>query len=364
MVQSATSPWMKKWAKVGRTLSVQNSYTGVTESGSLDLDLALQTGGIPYGSVARIWGPESVGKSTLVQRMAANWMAQGKPVFWFDFEVAMKQHNAESNGIDLDNPLFNYLTYNPKEKVALTYNNSADFVIDMLSDPNSAAYAMGGALFVMDTLEAAVTNKEEAAGMSDNVMMAKAQVSARFLPKILVPLRLSNSIFVAVQQARANATPMSFEKEMAGGGYPWKHFPDIEIRLQRIGNAKYGSGSTIRATIKKNRYAKMKVQCDYQLRVDDGSGIDLYYSLTFHGLAYNILNKTGNTISFPDGAKTVGFENARLYLKEHPAIMDTVQAGIFEAAKGALPAEMTIVTEEDETEVLMQHEGVEPIESV
>lgn len=158
MVSAKASPWMKKWAKVGRTLPVQ-TYTGVTESGSLDLDLALQTGGIPYGTIARMWGPESVGKSTLAQRMAAAWMAQGKPVFWFDFEVAMKRHNAESNGIDLENPLFNYLTYNPAEKVSFTYNNACDFILDMLSDTDSPAYTMGGALFIMDTLEAAVTNK-------------------------------------------------------------------------------------------------------------------------------------------------------------------------------------------------------------
>ena len=47
-------------------------------TGSLGLDVALGIGGLPYGRVCEIYGPESSGKTTLTLQVIAEAQKQGK----------------------------------------------------------------------------------------------------------------------------------------------------------------------------------------------------------------------------------------------------------------------------------------------
>ena len=56
-----------------RTLDIDTVSTG-----SLGLDIALGVGGLPYGRVIEIYGPESSGKTTLTLQVIAEAQKQGK----------------------------------------------------------------------------------------------------------------------------------------------------------------------------------------------------------------------------------------------------------------------------------------------
>jgi hypothetical protein len=74
----------------------------VVSTGSLSLDAAMGCGGYIVGRITEIWGPESVGKTTLSMIGAANFQRDypDRLVGWIDMERTFDWDWAEANGLD------------------------------------------------------------------------------------------------------------------------------------------------------------------------------------------------------------------------------------------------------------------------
>src|SRR6185436_19571468 len=71
-------------------------------TGSIALDIALGVGGIPRGRVIEIYGPESSGKTTLVQHIIAECQRQGGVAALIDAEHALDPAYARATGVNID----------------------------------------------------------------------------------------------------------------------------------------------------------------------------------------------------------------------------------------------------------------------
>ncbi|GGY70398.1 hypothetical protein GCM10007071_16740 [Marinobacter zhanjiangensis] len=71
-------------------------------TGSLGLDVALGIGGLPYGRVCEIYGPESSGKTTLTLQVIAEAQKDGKTCAFIDAEHALDPIYAEKLGVNVD----------------------------------------------------------------------------------------------------------------------------------------------------------------------------------------------------------------------------------------------------------------------
>jgi recombination protein RecA len=65
-------------------------------TGSLGLDIALGIGGLPFGRVVEIFGPESSGKTTLTLSVIAQAQKQGKVCAFVDAEHALDPSSAST----------------------------------------------------------------------------------------------------------------------------------------------------------------------------------------------------------------------------------------------------------------------------
>ena len=74
-------------------------------TGSLGLDIALGIGGLPYGRIVEIYGPESSGKTTLTLSVIAQAQRQGKTCAFIDAEHALDPIYAEKLGVNVDDLL-------------------------------------------------------------------------------------------------------------------------------------------------------------------------------------------------------------------------------------------------------------------
>src|SRR5512136_345023 len=83
---------------------IQNDLQ-VISTGSLGLDAALGTGGLPRGRVVEIYGPESSGKTTLALQAVAEVNRQGGMAAFVDAEHALDPIYAAKVGVNVENLL-------------------------------------------------------------------------------------------------------------------------------------------------------------------------------------------------------------------------------------------------------------------
>ncbi|WP_397471814.1 ATPase domain-containing protein, partial [Rheinheimera sp.] len=70
-------------------------------TGSLGLDIALGIGGLPYGRIVEIYGPESSGKTTLTLQVIAEAQRAGKTCAFIDAEHALDPVYAKKLGVNV-----------------------------------------------------------------------------------------------------------------------------------------------------------------------------------------------------------------------------------------------------------------------
>ncbi len=77
----------------------------IISTGSIALDIALGTGGVPRGRVVELFGPESSGKTTLALHIIAEAQKAGGIAAFIDAEHALDASYARALGVDIDNLL-------------------------------------------------------------------------------------------------------------------------------------------------------------------------------------------------------------------------------------------------------------------
>jgi len=106
-LEMALSQIEKQFGK-GAVMKMGDQVTAkmpTVSTGSLGLDVALGVGGLPYGRVVEIYGPESSGKTTLTLSVIAEAQKQGKTCAFIDAEHALDPVYAEKLGVNIDDLL-------------------------------------------------------------------------------------------------------------------------------------------------------------------------------------------------------------------------------------------------------------------
>src|SRR3954449_277838 len=74
----------------------------VISTGSLGVDIALGTGGLPRGRMVEVYGPESSGKTTLALHVVAEAQKAGGVCAFVDAEHALDPGYARKLGVNID----------------------------------------------------------------------------------------------------------------------------------------------------------------------------------------------------------------------------------------------------------------------
>ena len=87
---------------VMRLGSDERAPVEVIPTGSIALDAALGTGGLPRGRIVEVYGPESSGKTTVALHAIANAQRAGGIAAFIDAEHALDPEYAKALGVDTD----------------------------------------------------------------------------------------------------------------------------------------------------------------------------------------------------------------------------------------------------------------------
>ncbi len=294
----------------------------VIPTGSLGLDLALGTGGMPRGRVAEIYGPESSGKTTLTLQVIAEAQKLGGTAAFIDAEHAMDPQYAKKLGVNIDD----LLVSQPDS------GEQALEICDMLVRSGAVD------VVVVDSV-AALTPKAEIEGeMGDSHMGLQARLMSQALRKLTANIKRSNTLVIFINQIRMKIGVMFGNPETTTGGNALKFYASVRLDIRRIGAIKKGEeviGNQTRVKVVKNKLAPPFRQCEFDILYDQG--ISKEGELLDLGAQYEIVEKTGAWYSYNKERIGQGKDNARQYLREHPAVAADIESRVRQAATTHAP---------------------------
>ena len=285
-------------------------------TGSLGLDVALGIGGLPYGRIVEIYGPESSGKTTLTLQVIAEAQKQGKTCAFIDAEHALDPIYAKKLGVDVDNLL---ISQPDTGEQALE-------ICDMLVRSGAVN------VVVIDSV-AALTPKAEIEGdMGDSHMGLQARLMSQALRKLTGNIKQTNCLCIFINQIRMKIGVMFGNPETTTGGNALKFYSSVRLDIRRTGAIKNGDeivGNETRVKVVKNKVSPPFKQAEFQILY--GEGINQFGELIDLGVKQNFVEKAGAWYSY-NGAKIgQGKSNACKYLQENPAAAQELEAKIREA---------------------------------
>ncbi len=283
----------------------------VFSTGSLGLDLALGIGGVPRGRIIEIYGPESSGKTTLTLQIIANAQRNGGTAAFVDAEHALDPGYAEKLGVNVDD----LLVSQPDT------GEQALEITDMLVRSGAVD------IVVVDSV-AALTPKAEIEGeMGDSHVGLHARLMSQALRKLTGNISRSNCTVIFINQIRLKIGVMFGNPETTTGGNALKFYASVRLDIRRIGAVKKGDeviGSETRVKVVKNKMAPPFRQAEFEILY--GEGISKLGEMIDLGVANNLIEKSGAWYAYKGNRIGQGKENARTYLREHPAIADEIES--------------------------------------
>ena len=283
----------------------------VVSTGSLGLDIALGIGGLPRGRIVEIYGPESSGKTTLTLQIVASVQRMGGTAAFVDAEHALDPSYAEKLGVNVDD----LLVSQPDT------GEQALEVTDMLVRSNAVD------VVIIDSV-AALTPKAEIEGeMGDTHVGLQARLMSQALRKLTGNIKRSNCLVVFINQIRLKIGVMFGSPETTTGGNALKFYASVRLDIRRIGSVKRGEeviGSETRVKVVKNKTAPPFRQAEFEILYGEGASregeiVDL-------GVTCGLIEKSGAWYSYKGDRIGQGKDNARQYLREHPALTNDLDA--------------------------------------
>lgn len=291
----------------------------VVSTGSLGLDLALGIGGLPKGRIVEIYGPESSGKTTLALHAIAEAQKRGGTCAFIDAEHALDPGYAKKLGVDVDNLL--------------------------ISQPDAGEQALeicdtlvrSGAVdvLVVDSVAALVPRAELEGEMGDSHVGLHARLMSQALRKLTGSVSRSNTLLIFLNQIRLKIGVMFGNPETTTGGNALKFYASVRMEIRRIGSIKERdttTGNQTRVKVVKNKMAPPFRQVDFDIMY--GEGISKVGELIDLGVKAGIVEKSGAWFSCDSQRIGQGRENAKQFMRDNPAVAESVEKRIRAQAAG------------------------------
>lgn len=282
-------------------------------TGSLSLDIALGLGGVPRGRVVEIYGPESSGKTTVALHMISEVQKRGGIAGFIDAEHALDPVYARNIGVDID-------------ELYISQPDSGDQALEI-----TETMVRSGAIdiIVVDSVAALVPKQEIEGDMGDTHVGLQARLMSQALRKLTPVISKSNCVVIFINQLREKVGVMFGNPETTTGGRALKFYSSVRMDVRRTETLKQGGemvGNHVRVKIVKNKIAPPFKEAEFDIMF--GKGISKEGDILDLATKLDLVNKSGAWYAYNGDKIGQGRENAKIYLGQHPEIMEELEEKI------------------------------------
>jgi recombination protein RecA len=287
----------------------------VISTGSLALDAALGVGGLPRGRIVEIFGPESSGKTTLALHAIAEANKLGGMAAFIDAEHAFDPVYAQKVGIDTSQLIISQPDYGEQAlEIADTLIRSG--ALDVV---------------VIDSVAALVPKAELEGEMGDSKVGLQARLMSQALRKLTASISRTRCIAIFINQLREKIGGMAMygPTETTTGGNALKFYASVRLDVRRIGAIKEGNdiiGHRVRVKVVKNKVAPPFKTAEFDILY--GEGISRIGEIIDIGVQLGVIQKSGSWYSYEGQRLAQGRENLRVFLKDHPELVEKLEKQI------------------------------------
>jgi len=298
--------------------------TDVVSSGSIGLDIALGIGGLPYGRVVEIYGPESSGKTTLALHAIAEAQKTGGTCAFVDAEHALDPVYAKKLGVDVD-------------ELLISQPDAGEQALE-IADTLVRSGAVN--VLVIDSVAALVPRAELEGEMGDTHVGLQARLMSQAMRKLTGSINRSRCMIIFINQIRMKIGVMFGNPETTSGGNALKFYSSIRMEIRRIGQIKDRDevvGNQTRVKVVKNKMAPPFKMVEFDIIY--GEGVSKMGELLDLGVKAGLVDKSGSWFSYKDQRIGQGRENAKKFLRENEEIANEIE-GVIRQNAGLIAGSM------------------------
>jgi recombination protein RecA len=282
-------------------------------TGSLSLDIALGTFGVPRGRVIEIYGPESGGKTTLALHIVAEAQKKNGIAAYIDAEHALDVTYAKKIGVNTDDLLISQPdTGEQALEIAETLVRSG--ALDVL---------------VVDSVAALVPKAELDGEMGDAQMGLQARLMSQALRKLTGSISKSKTTVIFINQLRMKIGVFFGNPETTTGGNALKFYSSQRLDIRKMTSIKNGQeviGFRTKVKVVKNKLAPPFREAEFDIIF--GEGISREGDVLDLAADNGIIEKSGSWYSYKGDRIGQGRDNSRIFLKENPDLMAQVETDV------------------------------------
>ncbi len=289
----------------------ERSNVDVIPTGCLSLDIALGVGGIPRGRIVEVYGPESSGKTTIALHLVAEVQKMGGIAGYIDAEHALDPLYAKNLGVDVNN-------------IYLSQPDDGEQALEI-----AETMVRSGAIdiVIVDSVAALVPRAEIQGEMGESHMGLQARLMSQALRKLTAFANKSNCTVVFINQLREKIGVTFGNPETTTGGRALKFYASVRLDIRRTDSIKVNNeiiGNRTKVKVAKNKVAPPFKTTEFDIMY--GLGISREGDTLDMAADLDIVNKSGAWYAYNNEKIGQGRENAKIYLKEHPEVLNEIEA--------------------------------------